>query len=90
MADPYGYEGDHFKYGENAAVHFPSLPEDGDPFFHSPVPVPERHGDFNVFNPSKEPVDLSVVDETIARHDAETLTSNEADVIRRMEQEFGD
>ncbi|MGZ6004665.1 MAG: hypothetical protein ACXWLH_00780 [Candidatus Saccharimonadales bacterium] len=41
-AEKFGYPGDGFGDGENAPANVPSLPGDGDPFFHVPVLPPEE------------------------------------------------
>ena len=91
MADTFGYHGDGFETGESAEAHVPSLERDGDPFFHTQVaPEPERHGDWQVYNPTKTPVDMDGLENVVDQHDKETTTPpTEEDIIASYEREFG-
>lgn len=96
MIDSFGYHGDGFEEGGEARAHVPSLERDGDPFFHAPInPVAERHGDWQVYNPGKEAVDMGALGDTVEAHYAETtsfdnsgLTAAEQAVLEGLEAEF--
>ena len=89
MADPFGYHGDGFEGGERVDAHFPSLPAEGDPFLHGPVtPMAERHGDWDVYNPCKDPVSTDEVGGSLREHGDATASLTDDDIIAQLERYF--
>ena len=90
--ESYGYHGDGLDGERDLTSSYPSLERDGDPFFHSPIaPEPERHEDWQVYNPTKAPVDTSEAYKLAARSDAETTPQSDNDIFRDiMNKEFGE
>jgi hypothetical protein len=100
MGHNFGYPGDNFEFGKSAPAHAPSTESDGDPFFHTPVPIPKQQVDFDVHNPANGTVDMDgdIADRPSTETDqpADTLSpmapnvpvADQKAIIARMEQDF--
>ena len=79
---------DGAEFGVPLEAQVPSLEADGDLFFREPV-VAERHGDWAVYDPKKQPVDVGCVEELVETYRDTTapLTQSEQQVLDGLEGE---